>query len=95
MKGIIRGKLYDTDTSKLIAHRQFVDATLQVSEGLYRSPIAKHLFIARAESATSGWYDSKSSMRLVDTDDALNWMQKHSIIDIEAYRELGIEIEEA
>ena len=95
MKAIINGELYDTDKSEEIARVSYSEGLSQISESLFRSPNYKKFFVARTKRdeflATVG-----SSIRLIENEtEAVIWLSNHNVIDIESYRKLGIEIEEA
>ena len=91
MKGIIKGRLYDTDKSQHIATalHNSVFGRLESHEELYKSPNLGHLFIVSDGDFVG------PSVRLVTLEEAVEWLEKNAVIDPEAYQELGIRIEDA
>ena len=91
MRGVIGGRLYDTEKSQHIATalHNSVFGILESHEELYKSPNLGHLFIASYGEFIG------PSMALVTDEGALEWLEKNAITDPEAYRALGIEIKDA
>ena len=96
MRTIIEGKLYDTEKSEQLALTTYSDRfSSSVTETLYRSPKVRQLFITKDTSNHLIDYLDQVSFRLVTTEQAIKWLDDNGVPSLKAYRELGVEVEEA
>ena len=96
MRAVINRRIYDTEKSQLLARRpapSFNFGGLDTQEGLYKSPNLGHLFIWKSDPDVFG--ESKSTIRLVSQDEALEWLIEHRLNTEEIFQKIGVKLEEA
>lgn len=92
MKKVINGKVYNTDTSKMLCGCSGGEGSGRYSESIYRTPRGNFFLVGRGGPA-SHWRESVglntwgegSGLRVLSVQEAKEWVEKH---DQDLYQEL-------
>ena len=96
MRAIVDGLLYDTDKSDLLVSTSSTTiGTGRVTNFLYRSPNLKRFFVVKREESLMIGTPEQSIRPLKNQDEAIQWLYKMGVTDLQVFKGLGVEIREA
>ncbi len=95
MKAIVGGLLYDTDKSELLVSTSSTTIVKgRVTNYLYRSPNLKRFFVIKQEFLIMETPE-QSIRPLKDQEEAIQWLYKMGVTDLQVFKDLGVDIQEA